>query len=89
MPRRSRISARAAAFHEAAHAVARLHVGAPATAVQITPRGITHGPRRWPCPYEPANSTKSQFHMRRSRAASNSAVLDAIVTEWAALTGIK
>jgi hypothetical protein len=26
MPRRSRISARAAAFHEAAHAVARLHV---------------------------------------------------------------
>ena len=48
MPRRSRISARATAFHEAAHAVARLHVGAPATAVQIIPRGVIHGSRRWP-----------------------------------------
>ena len=48
MPRRRRISARAAAFHEAAHAVARLHVGAPATGVQIVPHGFTHGSRRWP-----------------------------------------
>lgn len=48
MPRRiTRISAKAAAFHEAAHAVARLHVGAPATAVQIVPYGYTHGSRRW------------------------------------------
>jgi hypothetical protein len=47
MPRRSRISVRAAAFHEAGHAVARLHVGAPATAVQIIPHGMTHGSRRW------------------------------------------
>jgi len=47
MPRRSRISARATAFHEAAHAVARLHVGASATAVQIVPHGMTHGSRRW------------------------------------------
>lgn len=47
MPRRSRVSASAAAFHEAAQAVARLHVGAPATAVQITPRAFTHGSRRW------------------------------------------
>ena len=47
MPRRSRITPRAAAFHEAAHAVARVHVGAPATAVQIIPHGLTHGSRRW------------------------------------------
>lgn len=40
-----------AAFHEAAHAVARLHVGAMATAVEIsrTGGGHTHGtPGRWP-----------------------------------------
>lgn len=40
-----------AAFHEAAHAVARLHVGAIATAVEInrTGGGHTHGtPGRWP-----------------------------------------
>jgi len=48
MPPRTRISARASAFHEAAHAVARLHVGAPAMAVQIIPGGFTHGSRRWP-----------------------------------------
>lgn len=44
----SRLSRKALAFHEAAHAVARLHVGAPATAVQIHPRGVTHGSRKWP-----------------------------------------
>jgi len=48
MPRRRRLSARAAAFHEAGHAVARLHVGASATAVRIVPYGFTHGSRRWP-----------------------------------------
>jgi hypothetical protein len=44
---RSRARSRAVAFHEAAHAVARLHVGAPATAVRIIPTGFTHGTRRW------------------------------------------
>lgn len=42
---------KAIAFHEAAHAVARLHVGAVATAVEIrgTRFGYTHGtPNRWP-----------------------------------------
>jgi hypothetical protein len=44
---RSPRQSRAVAFHEAAHAVARLHVGAPATAVRIVPNGFTHGARRW------------------------------------------
>ncbi len=48
MPRRRRLTPRAAAFHEAGHAVARLHIGAPATAVQIVPYGYTRGSRRWP-----------------------------------------
>jgi hypothetical protein len=50
MPRSRRISARAAAFHEAAQAVARLHVGAPATAVLITRTrgGLTYGARERP-----------------------------------------
>src|SRR5262249_47429648 len=34
-------------FPRSGHAVARLYVGAPATAVQIVPRGVTHGSRRW------------------------------------------
>jgi len=40
---------RAAAFHEAAHVVARLYVGAPAAAVEInaTGGGRTHGTRKW------------------------------------------
>jgi len=44
----ARPSRKAIAFHEAAHAVARLHVGAPATAVRIVGGGYTHGSRRWP-----------------------------------------
>jgi hypothetical protein len=42
---------KASAYHEAGHAVARLHVGAIATTVEIHPRGggYTHGtPNRWP-----------------------------------------
>jgi hypothetical protein len=42
---------KAAAFHEAGHAVARLHIGAPATAVAINRSGggYTRGtPNRWP-----------------------------------------
>jgi hypothetical protein len=47
MPR-TRIAIRAIAFHEAAHAVARLHVGEPAIALKITPTsGFTHGARKW------------------------------------------
>jgi hypothetical protein len=50
MPPRTRISARAVAFHEAAHAVARLHVGAPATALWITRTGdgLSNSARKWP-----------------------------------------
>jgi hypothetical protein len=48
MPR-TRISARAAAFHEAARAIACLHVGAPASAVRITRTNlnISHDARTW------------------------------------------
>lgn len=43
---------RAVAIHEAAHAVARLHVGAPATPVEVRPNGagLTDGTlERWVC----------------------------------------
>src|SRR5690242_11443258 len=50
MAPRTRVSARAAAFQEAAQAIARLHVGAQARDVLITRTGggSSHGAHKWP-----------------------------------------